>query len=288
VAVGEKAAAQVIALRTGDGRDLPGVFAPAPGPGVWQPTPPAFLPALTPWMANVHPLLLLSPSQFRPGPPPALTSLRYARELRRVQRLGGVDSTRRTPAQTATALFWSDNPAAIYQRAFRTYTADRPLGIEATARLFAMTDVTAADSYIACFDAKYFYGAWRPVTAIRNADEDGNPATSADPGWLPLVVTPNHPEYPAAHGCVSAAIAEALRRFQGFSRISLSVSSAVTGTTRSFSTAGALDDEIVRARVLGGLHFRNSVLVGETLGKHVAAFDLASAFTPVAATGRGR
>jgi hypothetical protein len=258
VLVGEQAAAQIVSARVGDGRDAPVTFSPPPAPGVWRPTPPALLPALTPWMGRVRPLLLRRPDQFRPGPPPALSSPQYTADLRLTQRLGGVDSAARTPEQTEIARFWSEPTAAQYQRALRGYAAGRD--IADAARLFATVDVTAADALIACFDAKYTYGFWRPVTAL--------------PGWQPLLVTPNHPEYPSAHGCTTAAVAEALAKFAGTRRIGLTVTSTVTGTSQRFATAGDLDRQIVDARVWGGLHFRNSVRVGERLGRAVAAYDL--------------
>jgi hypothetical protein len=209
-------------------------------------------------MGRVRPLLLRRPDQFRPGPPPALSSPQYTADLRLTQRLGGVDSAARTPEQTEIARFWSEPTAAQYQRALRGYAAGRD--IADAARLFATVDVTAADALIACFDAKYTYGFWRPVTAL--------------PGWQPLLVTPNHPEYPSAHGCTTAAVAEALAKFAGTRRIGLTVTSTVTGTSQRFATAGDLDRQIVDARVWGGLHFRNSVRVGERLGRAVAAYDL--------------
>jgi hypothetical protein len=258
VLVGEQAAAQIVAQRVGDGRDAPATFTPPPAPGVWQPTPPAMAPALTPWLAKVRPLLLRRPSQFRPGPPPALSSALYAYDLRLTERLGGADSSDRTPEQTEIARFWSEATAAQYQRALRDYVAGS--STSRAARLLATVDVTTADALIACWDAKYAYGFWRPVTAI--------------PGWQPLLVTPNHPEYPSAHGCTTAAVAETLARLAGSRRIGLTVSSTVTGTTQRFATADDLERQIVDARVWGGLHFRNSVRVGERLGRAVAAFDL--------------
>jgi hypothetical protein len=259
VLVGEQAAAQIVSARVGDGRDAPVTFTPAPAPGVWRPTPPALAPALTPWLAKVRPLLLRRPSQFRPGPPPALSSALYAYDLRETERLGGADSTDRTPAQTEIARFWSEPTAAQYQRALRGYAAGRDIAGEA--RLLATVDVTAADALIACWDAKYAYGFWRPVSAIGH-------------GWQPLLVTPNHPEYPSAHGCTTAAVAEALAKLSGTRRIGLTVTSTVTGTTQRFATADDLERQIVDARVWGGLHFRNSVRVGERLGRAVAGFDL--------------
>jgi hypothetical protein len=229
---------------------------------VWQPTPPALAPALTPWLAKVRPLLLRRPSQFRPGAPPALSSALYAHDLRETERLGGADSPDRTPAQTEIARFWSEPTAAQYQRALRGYVAGS--STRDAARLLATVDVTTADALIACWDAKYTYGFWRPVTAIGH-------------GWQPLLVTPNHPEYPSAHGCTTAALAETLARLAGTRRIGLTVSSTVTGATQRFATADDLERQIVDARVWGGLHFRDSVLVGERLGRAVARFDLRQA-----------
>jgi hypothetical protein len=268
VAVGRATAAALLALRADDGRDAAVGYTPPTGLGAWQPTPPAFLPVVAPWLATMRPFVLDSPSRFRP-PAPSLGSDAYARDLNEIRQYGAATSTVRTPEQTETARFWGANAAAQYNEALRGVASKRDLdGVDA-ARLLASVDVTGADAIIACWDAKLAYGFWRPVTAIR---------AGGDAGWTPLLTTPNHPEYPSAHGCVSSAVAEALSQFLGTSRIDLDVSSSVTGTTRHYATAAGLLSEIRNARVWAGLHFRTSTVVGMELGQRVARYDLRHSF----------
>lgn len=280
VGAGEAAAAALIAARAGDGRNAAFPFAPAPAAGVWQPTFPAFLAPQTPWLAAVKPLVLESPDQFRPAAPPGLQTDRWAEELDEVQRLGGADSTERTAEQTKVARFWGDSSVGQYQRAFRAFSARRLLDIESTARLFAMLDTAAADALIGCFDGKYHYAFWRPVTAVRAADLDGNASTSADAGWTPLLVTPNHPEYPSAHGCLTGAIGETLAGFLGTRQIDFTVDSAVTGTERSYGSVRELEQEIVDSRLWAGLHYRFSSVAGVALGRHASNWITSHAFRP--------
>src|SRR5262249_4424590 len=181
------------------------------GPGVWQPTPPAFLPALTPEIARVQPLTLLSPSQFRAEPPPALNSETWVRDYNETKQLGAAAGSARTPEQTDLARFISDQPTMQWNRAWRGIATARGLSLVDNARFFAMLTTAGADALIACWDSKFFYNFWRPVTAIRAGDTDGNSNTTPDPNWIGVVVTPNHPEYPAAHGCFSGASGETLK-----------------------------------------------------------------------------
>jgi hypothetical protein len=281
VRVGAAASTAVVALRDGDGRNAAVTYAPTPGPGVWRPTGPGFAAAQTPWIARLRPFVLASGSMFRPGPPAALTSRRYARDLNEIKAVGSATSVVRTPAQTEVARFWSTNSDVQYNAGFRRFAFDRRLDAEATARLLAMGDVVASDAAIACWDAKYAYGLWRPVTAIALADTDGNPRTSADPTWSPLLATPNHPEYVAAHGCLTAAEADVFAAVAGTRRIDVTLSSTVTGTSRTYRTARDLTREIVDARVWGGLHFRTSAERGVRLGHEVASYDLEHAFRSI-------
>ncbi|MGZ4415908.1 MAG: vanadium-dependent haloperoxidase, partial [Gaiellaceae bacterium] len=209
VAVGAAAAQNIIATRWGDGRDafvgIPYGVAPQP-PGVWVfAPPPSIQSAQTPWVASMRPFMLQSASQFRVSAPPALTSPEYAQELNEVETLGGANSTVRTPGQTAIANFWNANVINQANQTARDAATAHKLDLVDTVRLLAMDDMVGADAGIACMDSKYHYLFWRPVTAIRNADKDGNSATTANPTWTPLLTTPNHPEYPAAHGCLSSA-----------------------------------------------------------------------------------
>jgi hypothetical protein len=268
-AVGRAAAAAILAFRADDGRDAAIGYTPGSGPGKWQPTPPGFLPPTAPWMAVMRPFVLDSSARFRPPAPPALDSAVWARDYTEVKLYGSATSTLRTPAQTETARFWGPNAAAQYNAAFRGLAAARHVDAAGAARLLAMTDVVGADALIACWDAKYTYGFWRPVTAVRATE---------DPAWSSLLTTPNHPEYPSAHSCLTAGLAEVLTSFLGTNEIDLDVSSSVTGTTHHFDRVADLKRELGNARVWAGLHYRFSTTVGLDLGQKVARYDLRRAF----------
>jgi hypothetical protein len=183
----------------------------------------------------------------------------------------------RTAEQTEMARFQSESPATLNTRNMRTFAmTDRSLAEHA--RLMAMVWVTQADTGNACFESKYFYQAWRPSSAITLADTDGNDATTADPAWTPIVPTPNHPEYPAAHSCVSTAMAELLRSYYGTPNVTFDFTSTVTGTTHHYTTTTALIDEVQIARIAGGMHFRFSTVDGAALGRSVADWVLTHHF----------
>jgi hypothetical protein len=297
IAVGAAAANQVIALRANDGRLTPiatsSPFAPALGPGVWRRTPPAFAAPQTPWVGAVRPFVLESAAQLQPAPPPALSSHKWARAFREIKAYGGATSSARTPEQTDIARFWSTNVISQYNQALRDVAAQRGLDVLETARLMAMVNVVGADAQISVMRAKYHYGFWRPVTAIDptavSASDggpvpgftDGNASTVEEIGWRSLLTTPNHPEYPAAHGSLTSAMAEVFTQFLGTPRIELTVTSTVVPTPRHFATAGDLRREIAEARLWGGLHYRFSSTAGLELGRRVARYDLDHAFRPI-------
>jgi hypothetical protein len=270
VLVGQQVATGLIAARIDDGRDASVPFAPVPGPGVWQPTPPAFLPALHPWLGAMKPLLLDNASQFRPDEPPSLDSGRYARDFEETRLYGALNGSLRTPEQTETALFWTEHAPQQYNRAVRTFVSSRGLNLREAARALGMGSTVMADALIACFDAKNIYAFWRPVTAIPAGETDGNERTTADPAWQALRPTPNHPEYPSAHNCLTGAMGEALSETSGSHLIDLDVSSTVTGTTRHYRHLDDLERDIVDARVYVGFHWRTSDEVGFRLGSEVA------------------
>ena len=280
IALGEIVANRLLELRDGDGRNAAVTYTPSPGPGVWQPTPPAFAAAQTPWVAQMKPFALMTPSQFRAPLPPALSGEAWAADFDETRRLGAVNSTERTPEQTEMARFYAEHTGTQYARAFRDFAQAQSLSLDDDARLFAVIYVTLSDALIATWDSKYHYGFWRPVTAVRAADTDGNPATEADAGWTPLLTTPNHPEYPAAHGVFTAAYAEALRRFFGTKRVPLRLTSAVTGTARPFDNTDDVIKEIIEARIYGGLHYRTSCHEGVEIGKKVAKWVARRYFLP--------
>ena len=268
LAVGAEVAALFLASRVGDGRNAQVTYTPGSGPGAWVPTSNA--PPVTPWVGQMRPFAIESPSQFRPDPPPALNSDQWATEYNEVKRLGALNSTERTPEQTALARFYFDPGPVQAGRGFRKLALDRSLSLADNARLFAVLYVTMADSVIAGWEAKYYYSFWRPVTAIRAGDTDGNPNTVADPSWSPLITTPNHPEYPSAHAFVDTAWAEALRRFFGTKKIEFTLSSTTTGTETTFENTNDIIESVIEARIYAGFHYRNSCVQGTIIGKKVA------------------
>lgn len=275
IAVGQQTAAGILALRADDGRNDVVPYTPGSGPGVWNPTPPALLPAQTPQLATVLPWTLDSPEQFRAPGPPKLTSKRWAREYNEVKSLGRATDSVRTPEQTDIGLFWADQPLLQWNRAWRGIAIQEGLSLEENARFFAILATVSADSCIACWDSKYFYSFWRPVTAIRAGDTDGNPKTAPDPAWIGLAVTPNHPEYPAAHGCVSGAVTHALRFFFKTDDVAFTIDSNVPGLlqpVRSYESFSQALEEVLDARVYGGMHYRTSTRHGAKIGKQVTRF----------------
>ncbi|WP_326628655.1 MULTISPECIES: vanadium-dependent haloperoxidase [unclassified Streptomyces] len=281
VAFGARAAAHIIDLREGDGRFVDVPFTKPPAPGVWRPTPPARLPFIDTWLGRLRPLLLTSPAQFRPGEPPALSSARYARDANEVKTMGVRTGSGRTAHQTETALFYGGNLMVQIQTALRDHAARHHLGIAETARLFAAANTSATDAVITAWDSKLRYGVWRPITAIQLADSDGNPATEADPLWEPLLITPPHPEYVSGHTALTGAVMRVVTGVLGTSRVDLDVTSEVTGTTRHYEYADQLNEDMINARVYGGIHFRTSDVTGCLAGNRIGTWALAHYFQPL-------
>jgi hypothetical protein len=267
IAVGEGIAALVIAVRAGDGFRAPVTYtAPNPPiPGVWIPTAPT--PPIGTYLGLMRPFSLDSADQFRPDGPPALDSKRWAREYNEVKQIGSSTSTTRTAEQTLAARFWAEAPVQQAHGSFRKFVLDHDLDVVDAARFMAMISVTYADALIACFDAKYHYAFWRPITAIRAGDTDGNTATVGDPAWSPLLTTPNHPEYPSAHSCLTPAGGRVMARFLGTQQIDLTVPSLTGLGDRHFNDVQDLQDEVGNARIWGGIHYRSAVEDGITIGK---------------------
>jgi hypothetical protein len=280
ILVGEEIAVGMLLLRANDGLDsiVPYVQR-AQGPGVYEPTA-AATPLGTP-MPRVRPLALESASQFRPNGPPALRSREYARDFNEVKDLGRSDSSVRIADPIAVALFWTDHDIPQWNRNLLRLADARGLTSIETARMLAMAHVAGGDAMIGCFDAKYHYLSWRPLHAIQRADTDGNSHTAPDPTWQPLLPTPNHPEYPSAHACHTAAIAEALESFFGPGRLRFSIDSLVTGETRSYKRFREVVAEVNDARVWAGFHFRYSQEDGTRLGRRVARFVVRNFFQPL-------
>jgi hypothetical protein len=279
--VGEAAADAIIRLRQDDGRDAPITLDVDPAPGVWRPTPDAFAPMLGAWLGFVQPLALKSPTQIRLPGPHALSTESYARDFAEVKAYGSpVGTSARDAAQTQTALFWNANLVLQLQVALRDQMARRGLDILASSRAFALLNTANADSVIACWRAKYDYAYWRPITAIRLADTDGNAATEPDPAWKPLAITPPYPDYTSGHACITAAASHTLSYLFGASSLDLDISSSVTSTSRHYDTADALEEETMNARIWLGIHFRKAMTDGNQLGHQVAAWTIRHQFGP--------
>jgi hypothetical protein len=283
VAFGELAADTLIAQRADDGRNAPILFTQSPAPGVWRPTPPGFAPFTVPWMGFVTPLLVRSGAQFGEiGPPPALTSARYTRDFNEVKALGSVGSTQRTTEQTNTALFYSGNPLTQFNTALRDQVTVRQLHIVDAARMFAAVDMSLADGVISIWYAKYVYGFWRPITAIQLADTDGNPATTADPGWEAFRPTPPYPEYVSGYSGGIGAFTRALQETFDTRHLQLTlISTAVPGAERFYDAGTEARQEVVDARVWLGFHFRFADTAGAQMGQQVAKWALDHYFRPV-------
>jgi len=283
--IGQDVADQVLALRSNDGSDaqpLAYVFGNAPGD--YQSTPPNFpkQPQFTHW-SGVRPFALRSANQFRPGPPPALTSDEYGEALNEVQALGIANGTTASADQALTGRFWNGAIQNYWNEITQTAALDHKLKTAQSARLFALLNLTLADGVIAFYDAKYTYNFWRPVTAIRAADTDGNPDTHADPNWLPEVgnTTPD-PAYPGAHAVISAAAASVLTSFLKKDHFDFTVTSEVLpGIERSFTSFSAANEEATLSRIFAGVHFRPDLTTGQQLGSEVADFVFDNFLTPL-------
>lgn len=272
---GENVADQMLAWRSADGfSTTPGPYSPSGLPGRWAPTPPAFATSpLFRQFATMTPFALTSPSQFLPGPPPALTSARYTRDFREVKAYGAADSTVRTPQQTQTAQFWqADTPAAMWDRVADDLGQARDRSILQNARILALVDIALADATIAIWNAKNTYDSWRPVTAIQQAATDGNRHTSADPNWAPLLVTPVFQEYPAGHPGVSSAAATVLAHFYCNDSEFTVTAAGMTGVERSFTSFSAAVRQVINARVWAGIHFRTAGDVAAAMGAAIGRY----------------
>ena len=286
IAVGAGAAAKVIAARSDDGRLPVNTIVPytppaSAGLAFWEPTPPAFAPAQTPWLGNVRPFVLESGDQFLPPPPPALDSQGWVDQYNEVKLWGRSSPSPRSAEQTDIARFWTTNTVRQYSQLLRDVATDHDLSLQETVRLLTEGELVLADAGIAFINTKYHYGFWRPVTAIAKAGrDDGNPATVQDTSWTPTVTTPNHAEYPGAHGTVTSAIAEVLTDYLGTDEIHVRITSTIVPTMpfRDFATAEALRAEVVNARLWGGIHYRGSTVAGEKMGQEIARWDLDHAF----------
>ena len=272
--VGEQAADAIVAACADDGMVAPDIYRPVTTVGAYVPTTG---PAVPHW-GKRRPWVMTRGDQFRPGPPPSLTSAAWARDYNEVKALGSRNSTQRTPEQTAAAKFWEATAPAVYWPVARSVAAAPGRDVTDNARLFAVAAMAMDDGLIAVFDAKYTYNLWRPVTAIRNGDLDGNDATDRDPGWTPFIDTPMHPEYPCAHCIVSASLGAVLEAEigSGATPTLRSASSTAGGAVRTWSSVRDFVQEVALARILDGVHYRNSTEVGSAMGTKIGELAVKS------------
>ena len=276
IAIGHQAAANILNLRAGDG-SFPNPspdFAGDTDPGDWRPTPPAFAHMAAPWLGAVTPFIIRDATQFRSPPPPSLDSGKYVREFDEVKALGSINSTARTQAQTDLANFYTDNFLTLWERTLRGIANTDINNIGDSARLFALANLSAADAIIAAWDGKRFYHFWRPITAIQQADSDGNPKTAGDATWLPQIATftPPYPEYPSGANSLTGAMTRTLERFFG-DRMTFSVMSTFAKQTKTYHRFSDMADDVVNVRIYQGIHFRTADEVARRHGTRVA--DLA-------------
>jgi hypothetical protein len=278
IRIGNQTATAMITARENDGSTGDELWEVGTEPGQWRPTPPDFENSGA-WVRNLEPFVLPAVDMFPTPGPPALTSRTYARDLNEVKRLGSATSTTRTADQTDAARWWHDRNSVHWQFK-RNLAVTGNLDVVATARLFAMIDMIGEDASVACNSAKERWSFWRPVTAVRLADTDGNPRTTADPDWTPLLATPPFPDYPSGHSCATGSRMTTYQHFFGRDDVPFSASSVVTGTTRHFDSFSSAKAELIEARIWGGIHFRTADVDGEALGEAISKYGTSHFFRP--------
>jgi hypothetical protein len=286
IAVGQLAAAGIITLRANDGSFPPNYppFLGGSDPGEWRPTPPAFAPGLVPWLAEVTTFAIESTDFCHPEPPPSLESGKYTQDYDEVKRLGAVNSTDRTADQTDMANFWSDNIIQIFGRGLRSIAAAHVDNLGDSARLFALAYLSNADAIICAWESKYSFVFWRPITAIQEGDNDGNPKTKGDSAWLPFLVTPPYPDYTSGANNISGSTTRVLHRYFHSDQMDFSLTSTFPPTmnkTRSYNKFSDAADEVVEVRILQGIHFRTADKVARKQGKTVADYVFENFLRPL-------
>ena len=292
---GADAAAAMIALRANDGSFPmpPPAFVGGTGPGEWRSTTNPQTPMVASWMADVTPFALNSQAQLRPHGPPHLESGLYARDYQEVKDYGGSDpnTTLRTQEQTDLAIFYSDNFIAVWQRTLRGIATAYVGALGDSARMFALTNIAAADAGIGAWDAKRYYNFWRPITAIRNADTDGNSETIADPTWTPFNAagTPNYPDYTSGANNLTGSMANALSNFFGRDKVTFTVESRFQNVirTKTYERFSDMCQDVVDVRIYQGIHFRFADEVALNTGKQAANWVSAHYLRPIRGAGRG-
>jgi hypothetical protein len=278
-AVGAAVAASYLPLYRAAG--IPASSPGGTGAGVWRPTPPANAPGFAPWLATVTPFTLESPSQFRADSPPLLISGAYRHDYDEVKALGSATGSARTPEQTAVAAFYNENYLGLLNRAVSRIADAHLDDIADTARLLALTNLAGADAVITAWDSKFHYNYWRPITAIREGDSDGNPKTVGDPTWTPFAITPPYPDYTSGANNVTAATMETLRLFFGTDRFTFSMTSAAVNQTRVYTRFSDVEQDVVDARVYEGIHFRSADERARKQGEKVARWAFTRFLRPV-------
>ncbi|TAE98199.1 MAG: phosphatase PAP2 family protein [Oscillatoriales cyanobacterium] len=277
IAIGQQVAEKIISWRSTDGASKVVPYTPKTEPGSWVPTPPALAASLAPQWPDVTPFAMTSGSQFRPSGPPALDSAKYAEELNFVKEIGKVDSLTRTPDQTAIAKFWANGagtftPPGHWNQIASEASALTGTSLEDSARLFALLNIAEADAAISCWDAKYQYNFWRPVTAIRQADTDNNPNTTADPLWTPLLITPPFPEYTSGHSTFSGAAEPVLNSVFGSDFGFADKGDKSVNSLRTFDNFAQAADESGMSRLYGGIHFMSANVDGLSAGRNIGNY----------------
>jgi hypothetical protein len=281
IKLGQEVAAQILEARANDGASAPDAYRPKTKPGVYIPTPIT----VGSQFPNVTPFAMTSPSQFRPKPPPSLKSEQWARDYNEIKDLGEKNSTRRTARQTEDARFWLlVGPRSTYPLPRQVAVAGN-MSVLDSARFMALVSIATIDAMIAVFDAKYKYEFWRPITAIRNGDIDGNPATERVATWQPIDVTPMHPEYPCAHCITSSAVAAAIEAVLGTEEIPevALTSPFAPAVTHRFTDLHAYTEEVANARIYAGFHYRSSTIIGREMGQKIGEWVVKSVMQPVQA-----
>jgi hypothetical protein len=281
IELGQEVAMRILEARANDGASAPDAYRPKTKPGVYIPTPIT----VGSQFPNVTPFALTSPSQFRPKPPPPLKSEQWARDYNEIKDLGEKNSTKRTARQTEDARFWLLVGPRSTQPLPRQVAIARNMNVLDSARFMTLVTVAAMDAVIAVFDAKYKYEFWRPITAIRNGDIDGNPATERVATWQPIDATPMHPEYPCAHCITSSAIATVIEAVLGTDKIpEVALTSAFApGVTHRFTYLRAYTEEVANARIYAGFHYRSSTIVGREMGQNIGDWVVKSVMQPAQA-----
>lgn len=286
VAWGRATADQILMARANDGSDSVIAAPVGTGPGQWQPTPPAFAPYLFPQWGLVTPFALKNGAQLRSAGPPALTSSTWAEEFNEVKALGAAVGSVRTPEQSTIALFWADGagtetPPGHWNHIAQDVSAARGNSLEENARLFALLNIAMADAAICAWDAKLAFNFWRPITAIRNADLDGNPDTTADLNWSSFIPTPPFPDFVSGHSTFSGAAASILAFFYGTDEVGFTTrSDALPGMVRSFASFSEAADEAALSRLYGGIHYRSANDSGLAAGLAIGEWTFTRFLTP--------